>query len=125
MSFDAGEQVEPLDYDFTAYVEGELGRIEEPTSVQVELFQHNVVQILQGSGIDKYTASGDEEHGTNDFSFDQLDDIMQKSSDVNQKVLGAVADLTGIAQGSIDALPFRVQRAFSGWIMGKFFRPED
>lgn len=117
MGFVATEAVEELSYDFRPFVEAH-GTIPEPTSKQVEAFRQAVGNTVAGLGLDA------EDLQTGKIGFEQVGLLMDKAGEVEQGLLNAVADLTGIANSVINKLPYRIQAAFSGYIVGEFLRPE-
>ena len=115
MGFKATEAVEELTYDFNPHAKAS-GTIPEPTSKQIEDYRDAIVTAVKASGIDP---SGGER-----ITLDQMDELMEKSAEVESALLDATADLTGIAHDTLRALPYRLKAAFMGWIMGQFFSPE-
>lgn len=115
MGFKATEAVEELTYDFRPHVD-EYGTITEPTGKAVEAFRNRVFGSLKESGLDPEVLK--------DMGLADMDELLAKSSAVEEETVNAVADLTGIANQSIWALPYRIRAAFVGWIMGQFFSPE-
>lgn len=115
--FIASEKVEELTYDFNPHVE-ESGVIPEPSSKQIEQYQRTVSAAMKEAGVEV----GDD--GKPRLKAEDMDDLLSKSEAVESAVILATADLTGIAPKTLRRLPFRVQRAFMGWIMGVFFNPE-
>lgn len=117
MAFKAAEAVEALDYDFNPYVDRK-GTIPEPTTQQIERFRDAVFGVFRDSGINPESIT------TGKVSLELMGDLMEKAKHVEDAVVSAVADLTGIADHDINALPYRLKAAFTGWIMGQFFHPE-
>lgn len=119
MGFKVSEKVEELSYDLSPY--GPTGVVPEPTSKQVERFRSvvfgSVKDLAQGLGVDLGT-------GDTKVTLDKMDMLMEKSADVERLVVTAVADLTGIADATLDALPYRIKAAFCGWITEQFLSPE-
>lgn len=117
MGFVATEKVEALTYDFNPYA-AVSGTIPEPTTRQVEDFRRAMFRSIEGLGLSA------EDFATGKIGFEQVGQIMEKAGEVEQSLLDAVADLTGIANSVLNALPYRVKAAFSGYIVGVFLRPE-
>jgi len=118
MGFVASEAVETLTYDFRPYAEAH-GTIPEPTTRQVETFRAAMMSSVQELGLSP------EQIQTGRIDFEQVGTLIEAAGRVEQTLLDAVADLTGIANSVLNALPYRVQAAFSGYIVGVFLRPED
>lgn len=119
MGFKVSEKVEELTYDLTPY--GPAGTIPEPTSKQVERFRAVVLgsvrDLAQELGVD---IGGDDAR----ITLDKFDMLMERSNAIETLVVGAVADLTGIADRDLDALPYRIKAAFCGWVTEQFLSPE-
>lgn len=122
--FNAAEAVDDLTYDFTKYVEGAKGTIPEPSSDQIEVYRTTIFECIKNLGVDPETLQGGAVSVAK-LDFDVLFGIMDKAGDIERSMLHAAADLCQIDQSLVDQLPFRVKRAFSGWIMGIFNSPED
>lgn len=114
MGFKAKDQVEELTYDFNPHSK-DKGTIPEPTSDQIDTYRHALVAAFQSVGL---------KPGEQNIELDQMDDLLNKDSEVEKAMVAATADLTGIDSATLDTLPFRIKRAFLGWIMGQFFNPE-
>lgn len=119
MGFKVSEAVEELTYDLEPY--GPKGTISEPTSKQVERFRSVVFGSVRTLAADLGIDLGSDEQKMN---LDMLDPLMEKSAEVETLVVDAVADLTGIANQTLHALPYRVKAAFCGWITEQFLNPE-
>lgn len=118
MGFKATEAVEELTYDFNPHANA-AGTIPEPTTAQIEHYRDTVFMALKASGLAEQMQAGEQE-----FNFDRMDELLQKTSEVEAQMVAATADLTGLDAGTLAALPYRVKAAFLGWIMGQFFSPE-
>lgn len=119
MGFVATEAIEALDYDFTPHVDAK-GTIPEPSADAVETFRNHVMGAVRSSGLDPDMLAS----GRMQVSLDMMDDLLAKADGVEEEMLVATADLTGIDAAVLRRLPFRVRAAFMGWIMGQFFSPE-
>lgn len=117
MGFVATEVVEEMTYDFRPHADAS-GTIPEPSNKQVERFRHSLMASVEELGIDP------EQMRTGKIDYEQVGALMEKAGQVEQHLLDAVADLTGIANSTLNALPYRIQAAFVGWIVGMFMRPE-
>lgn len=113
--FIATEQVEALTYDFNPHVAA-AGTIPEPTADQIERYRSVIVGAFKEMGLSGVDLKA--------LDLSQMDSLMEKSKVIEAAILAATADLTGISEEHLSALPFRVSRAFLGWIMGQFFSPE-
>lgn len=117
MGFKATEEVEELSYDFRPYSD-ENGVIGEPSTDQVKTYRESVFAAVEGSGLDPA------ELATGTVDFDKLGELSGKAGALEEVMLSCTADLTGLPLVSLQALPYRLSRAFMGWIMGQFFNPE-
>ena len=113
--FKASEAVEELSYDFHPYVDV-AGVIPEPTGDQIEAYRTALVTGLQGLNLKGLDPAN--------LDLSTMDDLMAKVPELEALILGAPSVLTGIPEATRDALPYRVSRAFVGYIMGTFFSPE-
>lgn len=113
-TFDAG--LDELTYDFTK-VGGKAGVIPEPSTLQVETFTEMLRQIMP-------TTVDDEGKVMLDIA--ALQAASEQGEDASLLMAAATSDLTSgeITAEEIQALPFRTQRAFYGWIVGTFLSPE-
>jgi hypothetical protein len=117
MGFDAAKEVETLTYDFNPYKDHK-GTIPEPTSKQVDTFRRAVMSTVEGLGLSP------EQIASGKIDFTLVGDLMEKAGVVEGETLDAVADLTGIPHSVLRSLPYRVQAAFTGYIVGVFLNPE-
>lgn len=117
MGFKATEAVEELTYDFTPHA-NVSGTIPEPSSKAIEDYRDAIFSAFKATGLNP------EEMRDGKMTFDRLDEVMEKSKDMEEAMLSATADLTGLAHSTLRDLPYRVKAAFMGWIMGQFFSPE-
>jgi hypothetical protein len=117
MGFQASEAVETLTYDFNPYKDAK-GTIPEPTSKQVDAFRRAVMAVVENLGLSP------EQIKSGKIDFTMIGDLMEKAGVVEGETLDAVADLTGIPHSVLRALPYRVQAAFTGYIVGVFLNPE-
>lgn len=117
MGFKATEAVEELTYDFTPHSPTK-GTIPEPTSKQIEDYRDALVSAFKSTGLNPEDIQGGR------VTFDRLDELMERMKPLEEAMLNATADLTGIAHSTLRELPYRVKAAFMGWIMGQFFSPE-
>jgi hypothetical protein len=117
MGFKASEEVEELTYDFSPFSDAH-GTIPEPTTRQVEQFRSALMGSVETLGLTPEQLSS----GTIDFAL--VGELVQKANAVEQSMVDAVADVTGIANAVLNALPYRPKAAFCGWIVGVFLRPE-
>lgn len=114
--FKASEEVEELSYDFNPFA-AEKGVIPEPTSDQIDAYRQSLVGGLRDLGVDPQKLQAG-------VSLDEFSNLMEKSKDFEDATLAATAELTGLSLDVLKSLPYRVQQAFLGWMMGLFFSPE-
>lgn len=123
-SFNSGEEVEGLDYNFSAHGGG-AGRIPEPTAEQITTFR----QFL-GAQIDTATGGDDgdeDEELTQRQQIRRMAEILGRDdSEQSAGILHAIAALCSDNPTYLElsVLPYRVQQAFLGWLTGVFLRPE-
>lgn len=112
-NFDA---IDELTYDFTAYG-GKSGVIPEPSTEQVEMFTEMLRQVMP-------TMTDAEGKILLDVAAIQAK--VADGDDLGLIVNTAVENLFSgeIKADEIKALPYRVQKAFLGWIVGVFLSPE-
>jgi hypothetical protein len=121
VGFVASEVVESLDYDLNVQGgndESLRGTIAEPSTAQIETYRDALIKSFKDLGID---VDGMKDKKVN---LDDMDDLLAKNKKVEADLLVATANLTGIKATVLKAVPYRIQRAFAGWIMGQFFSPE-
>lgn len=121
--FDAGQAVERLEFDFTAFG-GRSGVIPEPSTGQVQKFFRVIKDVAReirdlenrAKQIDK---RADESDVTDDEAIDSLANMADEASERYQdQLVHALADLCSSEPNAdeIGALPFRVLNAFSAWV---------
>lgn len=124
--FDAGTQVEELEWDFTKY-NGEHGVIPEPTTAQIKTYFNDVREVakqVQGLRLQAEKAEtgdlSDEETAEILASMEQLD--MEKfQGEMKDALAKLCSGFPGRAQ--LDLLPHRILQAFMQWVTEQF-RPE-
>lgn len=129
-AFVAAEEVDDLTYDFTKYVPGAQGTIPEPSNHLVETFQSQMRQVmtpmfeLQG----KVNAANED---LASLTADVMESLGNEADEQTHQLLDSMASIAAdLCQGTPDTetiqkLPFRVQKAFLGWITGVFLSPES
>lgn len=134
MSFNAGEVVanDDLDFDF-ADVGGPKGTVPEPTRDRLDAYWASVREGMEVAGLDQERMLEAEKLGGADTPEGRaaLVAIMaeatpEKLSEMTRGRIQAIADLCAgqPSREEIDALPYRVQEAFFGWLLEKF-RPRS
>lgn len=117
--FDVSNEVDELSYDFEKFVPGAKGVIPEPTSDMIGEFRRAITTSIPVK---------EDGEGKRGIDFDALKEKVQddKGAGLEAELYGAVAALCSNTPSAdeIKALPFRAQRAFIGWIVGMFLRPE-
>lgn len=122
--FDAMQAVEAMEYDFTAYGGGR-GTIPEPSNGQIDRFFKSLSSIYdkfkgllpEGSTLDSTDPAAIEK------AMETLEGL--DSEVMNRYMAEAIAEVTSGSPNAdeIMALPYRVQQAFMGWLVGEL-RPE-
>jgi hypothetical protein len=111
--FTAADAVPRLDFDLAPH--GPAGIIPEPSTGQVEKLQ-NALADLAGTDAKSPT--------------DALAHVASLSDEDQQKIvddlMGSIADITAtvLTREQIEALPYRIQRAFVAWLMASLLLPE-
>lgn len=113
MAFNAKEKIEPLDYDFDPYTDRK-GTIPEPSTDTVTEFIERLATIYAEAGLDMDKVRSGQVPAA------EIAALTESSKKALDDMVGAVADLTGIAHSDLNALPFRIRQAFVGWIVGEF-----
>lgn len=118
--FVLADQVEPLAYDFGAY--GPSGVTPEPSQGGLTRFLTQIKDLAQVAGVD---AADLQDAAPAEVArvLDSLDE--HKLEETNGQMVDALADL---CQGhptrdEIQALPARIQQAWTGWLMGQLTDP--
>lgn len=116
-NFDAGAVVDVLDYDFTAFLPGVQGVIPEPSGQAIE----TLTEVLR-----RVMPTKTDENGKMTLDIDAVEREVKEGSDVESILYTAIADFCQQTPNveQLRRLPYRVQRAFIGWLLGKFFSPE-
>lgn len=120
MAFSADRALEALDYDFRPYVKCH-GTIAEPSDDQVHAMNaalRDAVVALTGEGFDP------EDRAAAAKVFASLTDEQLRAMDAES--VNAVAHVTGLnpSPEDIAALPYRIKRAFIGWLTMEINDPE-
>ena len=115
MGFNVQEMLDPLDYDFHPYVDA-AGVTPEPSDDQMKTAQAGLAEIFPVN-----------EKGELDLKvLAERVTTVEEGSALEARLFEILAGLTS-GQPSADemkALPFRAQRAYMGWLMGKLLNPE-
>jgi len=121
VGFDAGNAVEPLDFDFSAFVEDCKGTIPEPSQGALERFFDATREIGTQAGVAalEQASSASEVAGALATA---SEDVLDALTD---KLVVAVADLCSGTPSleQIQQLPFRVRQAFIDWLLGEITDP--
>lgn len=110
------DSVEALEYDFTKFVPECKGTIPEPSGKAFEQF----TEVL------KNTFKTRTENGKTVLDTEATAAALESNEIDEDTLYDALGEFTNGHPSSEDirALPYRVQRAFIGWIMGEFYSPE-
>lgn len=109
--------IEALTYDFRPYAKVE-GEVPEPSADDIDKYRTALVGAIKALGLDPEVLT------TGKVNLGILDGLLEKSADLEDAMLNATAELTKVDRVTLDALPYRVSRAFMGYVMGAFFSPE-
>jgi hypothetical protein len=131
VSFDAGSEVEPLDYNFDTIakrypgrypeLEGVTGTVPEPSDDAVQTFQRRLtaatVDLLPVIDMDDRVAVAKALRDMPEETFAKAD----------QTIIDAVGELCAGSptREQIAALPFRLRRKFVAWLQRELMNPES
>lgn len=117
--FKARDVVQQISYDFNPYA-NEKGAIEEPSTDQVVEYRNAIGEAIKELGLDPedFTSGGAT------LGIDKFAEVLESAGSLEATMLEATAELTGLDLDMLQGLPYRVSRAFAGYIMGAFFSPE-
>ena len=120
--FIAEEHVDELSYDFTK-VGGPKGVIPEPTAAQMQAFRHSVAEL--------FAESVPEDINVDEMKAPELRQAVitvlgDDQSELQEKALHAIADVCSDSPSfdQLQALPWRHQQAFSGWLTSILLLPQ-
>ena len=119
--FVAKEQVDELTYNFEPW--GPQGEIPEPSAAQITAFRKGVAEMFEATlpeGMDE----GEEKQA--ELVKKVIEFIGRDTSEVQEKILHSVADVCSDrpSYDVLEALPYRHQQAFVGWVTGVFLLPQ-
>jgi hypothetical protein len=125
--FNAAEVVseDDLDFDFSKYVEGVKGRIPEPSAEALDKFYRRGFEIAKDAGINIDEVAEPGERGRAAL----VKALANAPEGATEKMRHAEIEATAeLCQGTpsveqIEALPYRIQQAFTAWLMAKFADP--
>lgn len=138
--FDAGNAVEPMDWDFTKFGGGK-GTIAEPSDVEMERFLRKY-RTLMGAVRDEALASlkqSEEESVAAERSPVTLEEAKQLMAEIDlteeqsefarrisEQMLDIVCSITkdSPSREQIGKLPNRIRGAFYGWLVGQLTDPD-
>jgi len=131
MSFDAGSEVEPLDYNFDTIakrypgrypeLEGVIGTVPEPSDDAVQTFQRRLtaatVDLLPVLDLDDRVAVAKALRDMPEETFAKADQV----------IIDAVGELCAGSptRDQVAALPFRLRRKFVAWLQRELMNPES
>lgn len=127
-SFNAAAAVEPLEYDFTAYMDGVQGVIPEPSQGQVSAYFREIAEAVdEVKGLREKVAAIQNENGEVDEENVDVAELMEEMKSFNMdETLGKITRATATlcsdqpSYEQIDGLPFRVRQAFIKWVGSQF-----
>lgn len=135
MGFVAGDEVDPLDFDFTKFG-GPKGTIPEPSQEAVTKYFRAMARMSaeQSEGLRakryevsealaKEAAEAEEAPSIVDLALQAFDE----NTELGARELDAIAELCSgtPSRADLDLLPARVQKAFAGWLVGQFVNPQS
>lgn len=146
--FDAGEVIEPMDWDFTRYKAGK-GTVPEPSDVETERFLRKwrllVVQVVSAAEIAANEMIDQEIEQRKQEALARVEgkpikvptiaealELMKQVdvSDTAPEIADAMADLVSKfcknkpSKAQLLKLPNRIRGAFYGWLIGQVTNPE-
>lgn len=127
--FNAATAVEPMEYDFTEYIEGAVGIIPEPSEAQVQTYFKTVSGLAtEFTDLRKRMSSISEDDDEIDTENPDVAALMEEVKNLDMTaVLGQITEAVAALCSNepsvevINRLPFRVRQAFAKWV-GQQFR---
>jgi len=110
------EDIQQETYDFNPHL-NKSGVIREPSTAEINKFRADIFKVFTNSGIEGVDVEN--------MDMSEFSSLLEKGSEIEQGTIDVVgAFLQDPSADDIRALPWRVQRAFLGYITGLFIRPE-
>lgn len=126
-SFQLEEEIDELSYNFAtkANPTGPTGVIPEPSSKQIETFRRKL-RTLMGPVLDAQLKAADMTPAERVAALNDVEDGGDGDTRTHD-MLVAVAEICSNQPSveQIEALPFRGQQVFIGWIVGVFLNPNS
>jgi hypothetical protein len=118
-SFVLRENVDELAYDFSPYSGN--GVVPEPSATQIQNFR-----VVLSSLVEDMAPAGADTDDPTELLRRVTEYLARDTSEIQDKLLHALADVCSDqpAFDELEALPYRAQQAFSGWITGTFLVPK-
>lgn len=118
-SFKVSEETPELEYDFSPF--GGTGVIQEPSHAMVNQFRKTLASLLDAAVPEGVDADKPSEDLTLTERLRVMSTMLGRDDSAEQTaIIKALADLTRLPVEEIEALPYRQQRSFMGWIVGTF-----
>jgi hypothetical protein len=124
MEFILSEEVEPLKFNFAPY--GPEGIIPEPSAAQIQNFRMAVAAMFNDAMTEQDAIDLDKAENAMELRRIFVATIGKDQTASQQKALQTIADVCSDTPSFdvLNALPWRHQQAFSGWISGVFLLPQ-
>jgi hypothetical protein len=112
-------EVDQLEYNFEPY--SSKGFIPEPTSQQIQNFRQSLAELIGETS--NNAPNTDDPVGLVKRVADYLG---QDTTEITAKILHIAADVCSNqpSYDDLEAIPYRAQQAFLGWLTGVFLIPE-
>jgi hypothetical protein len=123
--FILADEVEELKYNFEPF--GPKGNILEPSAAQIQSFRQSIADMLANllpEELDKPEQT--DEQKASELRRLLIKTLGEDQTATQQKALHALAEVCSDSPSFdvLNALPWRHQQAFSGWISGVFLLPQ-
>lgn len=118
--FNAAEAVEPLDYNFKPFVDAQ-GTVPEPSADQITAFRKSTMEMYA----DMVPEGFDDTAATTEMVKKVVEFLGADRTEMQEKILHTIADVCSDHPSfdELNALPYRHQQAFAGWLSGVFLLP--
>jgi hypothetical protein len=128
VGFNAADEVDVLDYDFTAFVPNVKGVTPEPSMGKIRHYQKTMKLAVREPYVE---SARRKEAGQSELTAAELDEVLSGARDEEaEKILNDIIEATADVcsnkptAAQIRKLPYRVQQHFLGYIAGKFLSGE-
>jgi hypothetical protein len=121
------DEIEELSFDFRPFVDAH-GVVPEPSSARIKNFQKTLRKLFGPAFQAIADAEGKTQQELIKSAMEASDEeVDAKADETEESLLRACAALCGDSPSydQLVQLPYRGQRVFLGWLVGKFLNPES